>query len=102
MTQLTIDFTTSHARASDPDTSKAAARRAAQFATSHAGRILLALQQHGPRTAHELNLLIGLTVVQIDRRLPDLKAMGLAQVKKLDDGADLVRSGCRVWEAVTA
>jgi len=41
----------------------------------------------------------GLTVVQIDRRLPDLKASGLARVVKLDDGAVMVRNGARVWEA---
>lgn len=100
MNQLAFEQT--HARATDPGTSKAAARRAADFATSHAGRILLALQLHGQRTAHELSLIIGLTLVQCDRRLPDLAAMGLVRVAKLDDGADMVRGRCRVWEAVRA
>jgi len=88
------------ARTTDPETSKAAARRASDFSTSHAGRILLALQLHGQRSPYELSQLIGLTIVQIDRRLPELAALGLARVVKLDDGVDLVRNGCRVWAAV--
>lgn len=87
-------------RATDPATSHAAAQRAANFANSHAGRILTALQLHGKHTAHELEPLTGLTTVQIDRRFPDLQRAGLARVCKLDDGADMVRGGFRVWEAV--
>ncbi len=98
--QTTLDFIQTHSRATDPETSKAAARRASDFSTSQAGRVLLALQKHGPRTAHELSLIIGLTLVQCDRRLPDLAALGLVRVVKLDDGADMVRGRCRVWEAV--
>lgn len=98
--QLQIEFDAKpRARRTDPVTSHAAAERAADFSTSHAGRILLALQLHGPRSPWELSQLIGLTIVQIDRRLPDLKKLGLARVVKLDDGADLVRNGCRVWGA---
>ncbi len=101
--QFQIDFEAVRAcRSADPETSKAAARRASAFSTSHAGRILLALQQHGPRSPKELELILGLTVVQIDRRLPDLKAAGLARVHRLDDGAEAVRGGCRVWEATAA
>lgn len=99
--QFSIDFDAVRAcRSTDPATSKAAARQAATFAPSHAERILLALQQHGQRTPKELEQIIGLSVVQIDRRLPDLKAMGLARVATLDDGAYVTRGGCRAWEAV--
>lgn len=87
------------ARRRDPATSQAAARNADKFASSHAGRILAALKAHGPKTAHELHT-TGLTVVQVDRRLPELSKLGLAKVVKLDDGADMVRGGFRVWEAV--
>lgn len=98
--QLNIDFQAVMAcRANDPLTSIEAAERAASFASSHAGRILQALKTHGPRTAHELNLLIGLTVVQIDRRLPDLKKADLARVVQLADGGDRAVGGFRVWEA---
>ena len=106
MNQLTIDFASlaeasTRARRTDPATSKQAAQNASRFAESHAGRILTALKLHGPMTAHDLHI-TGLTVVQIDRRLPELAKAGLARVKKLDDGADMVRDGFRVWEAVIA
>ena len=97
MTQLSIDFT--RARASDPMTSLTAAIRSNRFAESHAGRILAALKQHGPMTAHDLSV-VGLTVVQADRRLPELARMRLATVVQHPDGEDLVRGGCRVWGAV--
>jgi predicted ArsR family transcriptional regulator len=101
MTQIAINFDAHRAaRSDDPETSHAAARNAERFAASHAGRILAALKLHGPRTAHELEALVGLSVVQIDRRLPELKAAGLTRVAKLDDGADRVVDGFRVWEAV--
>lgn len=98
MNQLSIDFSTAHARRSDPGTSHVAAARAERFSQTHAVRILCALQTHGPRTAHELSLLVGLTLVQIDRRLPDLAKSKKARVAQIN-GADLVRDGCRVWMA---
>ena len=97
MSQLSIDF--SRARASDPMTSVTAAIQSSRFAESHAGRILAALKLHGPMTAHELGI-VGLTVVQADRRLPELASKRLATVIKAADGEDLVRGGCRVWGAV--
>jgi hypothetical protein len=98
--QLTIDFDALRAcRSSDPSTSKTAAINAGRFANGHASRVLAALQLHGPRTAHELSQLIGLSVEQIDRRLPDLKAASKARVVQLDDGADKVLNGFLVWEA---
>lgn len=95
--QLALNFP--RARNSDPETSKAAAKNSARFADSHAGRILAALKLHGRMTAHDMHI-IGLTVVQADRRLPELAKAGLARVVKLDDGADMVQGGFRVWEAV--
>lgn len=98
--QLAIDFDATHAaRRHDPETSHVAARNAEKFAASHAGRILAALKTHGPRSAHELEAIVGLSVVQIDRRLPDLKNAGFARVAQLDDGADRIVDGFRVWEA---
>ena len=95
MNQLAINFAApalhTRARRTDPETSHKAAARASQFATSHAGRILLALQQHGPRSAHGLSLVIGLSVVQIDRRTIELQRLRLIA----PTGA--VEAGCRVW-----
>lgn len=67
-------------RASDPLSSVLAAERAIKFAGNHCDRILAALKAAGQATPHELEDITGLTVVQIDRRLPDLKKAGKAQV----------------------
>jgi len=85
------------ARATDPLTSHADARKAARFAASHAGRILAALQV-GPATAHELTHRTGLSVVQIDRRMTELADAGRVCLV-LFMGEPLVRGGARVWEA---
>ena len=99
MTSLSIELIeTRRARRRDPETSKAAARKSAKFAASHAGRIYHALMLHGPMTAHELNF-TGLTVVQCDRRLPELADIGLVRVMKHENGKDVVRNGARVWSA---
>ncbi len=98
--QLTIDFTPERAaRRSDPETSKAAARKARGFAESHAGRMLLALQSRGAMTAKEISVLTGLTVVQIDRRRHELVKAGLIRIQQ-HHGAPVVRDGCEVMEVV--
>lgn len=88
------------ARKSDPATSHEAARKAERFASSHAGRIVSALQLNGPRTAQELSKLTGLTVVQIDRRTIELQRAGRIDVAYLPHGGLHVIDGFRVWRAV--
>lgn len=83
-------------RAHDPLTSVLAAEAVGAFSGPHCERILAALAQ-GPGTADELMDRTGLTVVQIDRRLPELFRNGKAQVVQVD-GEDLIRDGYRVWE----
>lgn len=85
------------ARKTDPVTSHTAAKNAERFAASHAGRILAALKE-GPRTAAGLAAMTGLSIVQVDRRLPELRKAGLAEVMH-DGGVDVVVSGYRVWRA---
>lgn len=86
------------ARKTDPATSHTAAKNAERFAATHAGRIMEALNQ-GPRTAKGLSAMTGLSVEQVDRRLPELRTAGMAEVMTAD-GADVVVNGCRVWRAV--
>ncbi|UCV00272.1 winged helix DNA-binding domain-containing protein [Acidovorax radicis] len=86
-------------RASDPLSSVMAAERSAAFSGAHCARILAALKLYGPSTAAELQAYTGLTIVQSDRRLPDLSKAGQARVVQ-DNGNDLIRKGYRVWEAV--
>lgn len=86
-------------RASDPLASVMAAERSTAFSGGHCARILAALANGNQATAHELQLTTGLTVVQIDRRLPELSRYGKARVVQRG-GMDLMRGGARVWEAV--
>lgn len=88
-------------RRTDPSTSKAAAVNATRFASSHAGRILTALEALGTATAHEIAAQAGLTVVQVDRRLVECQRAGRAYVIT-QDGVPLVRDGFRVWARVSA
>lgn len=80
------------ARRTDPQTSHNAAKSARWFATTHAGQILLALKAHGPSTPAALAGNTGLTVVQIDRRLPEIQAQGLAWP------TGEILGGYRVWK----
>lgn len=97
------------ARATDPLTSHAAAARSRVFAKTHRDRIFDALRtssttydqghcDHWGVTAKEIAAMTGLTVVQIDRRLPELERDGLVTVSGDENGKDLVVDGCRVWE----
>lgn len=86
------------ARLLDPSTSHAAAAAAGAFASTHSQRICDALQD-GPKTALEIQRTTGLTVVQIDRRLPELQRANRVQVVQIN-GLNLVRDGYRVWGLV--
>jgi hypothetical protein len=86
-------------RASDPISSVMAAEAAIKFAGNHCDRILADLRKRGQATPHEMQSTTGLTVVQIDRRLPELLKAGRVRVVQRG-GVDLVRGGARVWEAV--
>jgi DNA-binding transcriptional ArsR family regulator len=92
------NITLVRARRTDPSTSKTAAKNAERFAASHAGRILEELRK-GPRTAAGLSAMTGVTLVQIDRRLPEMEEAGL--VETLDDGQGGAVSigGYRIWKA---
>lgn len=81
-------------RAHDPITSVLAAETASTFSGPHCDRVLAALAL-GPGTTQELMDRTGLTVVQIDCRLPELLRDGKAQVVQVD-GEDLSRGGYRV------
>ena len=91
----------SHARADDPATSHTAAEMAVQFVGKHCERIFAALLVHGPMTKDEIADVTGLSPVQVDRRLPDLRAKHRAapngQVRQSHSGRPE-----RVWEAITS
>lgn len=83
-------------RSNDPTTSIDAAEMAALFAGAHKHRIMAAIERNKTATADEIATLTGLTVVQVDRRMIELKRDGAVTVVPCGDG-DLVRNGYRVW-----
>lgn len=96
------------ARTTDPATSHAAASRAKSFSFSHGERILSALSQsvvlaaqpgEVGLTAEQISYWTRLSVVQIDRRLPELERAGKVRLVKDQSGRVLERNGFRVWEA---
>lgn len=82
------------ARATDPATSHMAAERSRQFSEGHAAKILRAIKHMPRQTAAYYSQMTGLTVVQIDRRLPEMERKGLIRTT----GA--VHNGFRAWEAI--
>ena len=96
---LPITMHPMRSRRTDPCTSHVAAQNSKSFSNSHSGRILAALADHGPLAACELMHIIGLTVVQVDRRIIEIFRSGLIEVHKID-GKEATVSGCRVWQLV--
>lgn len=99
--QLPLDFSALRARRNDPATSKAAAKRASDFAAHHWGAIRAALAQ-GPATFREISERCGvdehgepiLERHAVARRLPELKRAGIVRI------TGEVRQNARVWELV--
>ena len=67
------------ARCRDPETSHAAARSMRRAADMHAHVILGALQAIGRGTYTDIAARSGLEPVQVNRRLPELRAVGLVR-----------------------
>lgn len=86
---------TTRARADDPLTSITAAERATEFAGSHRERIMSALGW-GELSSRQIARRAGLTVVQVDRRLPELRRDGVVEVVMAGE-LELERDGYRVW-----
>ncbi len=85
-------------RTHDPKTSKDAAKAFTKpKRVSHAQAILKAIEENGAMGADGISRKTGLTVVQIDRRLPELAEDGHLEVQKLM-GLEVVHNGYRVWQ----
>lgn len=93
------DFTTTHARDSDIDTSYWAAESAEEMARVHKAIVLEALKKYGPMTSQEITYVTDLDHAQTWRRVSDLKNAGLI----VDTGERRLNSSKRkaaVWQAV--
>lgn len=90
-------------RASGPASSVRAAEHVHRFAPSQCDRILSAIGRVTVNrlgaTAAEIGEACGLTVVQVARRLPELRRAGKTVVLQHDCG-DLMRNGYRCWALV--
>ena len=80
MQQTELDFTRTHARRTDPVTSKKAAASMLHGAEAQRRAVHMALLMAGrPVTAEEIGVRCGLDMVQVCRRLPELERDGVAE-----------------------
>jgi hypothetical protein len=99
--QLAIDFPpASHARRSDPATSKEAAARVREFAGGQCAQILKWLDAFRPdgAGAEQLATMTGLDAYKVRKRLADLHHAGLARPTDLTRRTESGRHE-RIWEA---
>lgn len=87
------DATAALARATDPETSHAAA--ASIDAASLAGKVLADLHARGPATAHILAARLGLELVTVSPRMRPLEMLDLVERNGKQDGRT-------VWKAKAA
>jgi len=87
------------ARNSDPATSHMAAERVREFAPTHRGDILRVLSLKGPMTVDQIACEAGLPSQAVNKRLPELQRLGMAN--PLDGVLRPSDSGrmARVWSA---
>jgi predicted ArsR family transcriptional regulator len=101
MNQLDLlDFTRTHARTTDPQTSHDAAKSAVGLAAAHRAKILGYLKSISPSGAiyQDIASAVGLEPHAVARRLPELQQAGLARPL---DATAVTRSGrqARLWAA---
>lgn len=88
MSQLSIDFNPAHAaRASDPESSKRAARKAAAFVSEQQADTLRAVVAHPGQTSKALAERSGRDRYALARRLPELMKSGLVRRTVMPGGA---------------
>jgi len=78
--QLALCFNTiSHARRSDPETSKDAAARVREFAAGQCADILAVLRERGRLGAEQIAAYLRIDAYAVRKRLADLEHAGLAR-----------------------
>lgn len=86
MTQLDLSSYTPASRSTDPESSRAAAKRVRLKAGTQLGTIYSVLHAEGPRwlTAHRLAVVTGIEAYTVRKRLPELERMGLVESDRDD------------------
>ena len=96
--QLAIEFpAASHARRSDPATSREAARRVREFAAGQCAAILAVLRERGPLGAEQVAAYLRIDAYAVRKRLADLEHAGLARPLALHRVTASGRHE-RIWE----
>ena len=102
MSQLALSFSAPLSRRSDPETSRAAAEKSADFRAKHEARIFGAIFEAGERGANyrEIAAATGLEPVAVARRLKGMERRGLITRSALYDCSGFEsRDGMAVWWA---
>lgn len=98
--QINIDFSAAtHARRTDPETSKQAAARVREFASGQCAEILVLLRRYGAMTPEMIAAKMGIDAYAVRKRLPELERSGMARPNGMTAPTISGRSQ-RVWEAV--
>jgi len=87
------------ARTSDPDTSHQAAASVEDSAETQRRSVQYILRTYGPKTADEIDAVLGWRVTTAGRRLPELRALGLADMLP-ETGATRSGRQAHFWQAV--
>ena len=96
--QLAIDFdAATHARRSDPGTSKEAAARVREFAAGQCAAILAVLREKGPLGAEQIAAYLSIEPYSTRKRLADLEHAGRAKPLPLQRVTASGRHE-RIWE----
>lgn len=93
------------ARATDPQTSHAAAARVPNFESGHYWLILCALRDLGPMNVSEIATATKLNEQQVNKRLPELQRQGKVETATTASGEVITRPGAsgsrqRVWRCI--
>lgn len=86
-------------RRSDPKTSRDSARRVREFDRAHYGKILVALAGGRKATIYEIANETGLSHVQVARRMPEMRKLGLAELTGETRPSPAGRL-CRLWRVI--
>lgn len=83
------------ARSTDVGTSHAAAAAASEMAEDHRRSVYAAIQTYGPMTSYEIGEKVGLTNVQVTRRVSEMLQVGVLRrhiVATMPDGKELYKT----------
>ena len=98
--QLSIDFNAlTHARRTDPETSREAASRVREFASGQCAEILHLLKKYGPMSPEQIAAHMAIDAYSVRKRTADLEKAGKARPNGMTCSTVSGRRQ-RIWEAI--